>query len=247
MSLQPQTPSSAGFWNVLLGGKSNYPVDRALAEEMEHSYPGLYGLARASRQFQQASIEFLLERGVEQFIDLGAGLPLASGNTHEIAQEIQPTARVVYVDNDPIVLAHERALLTSRPEGRTAYLDLDFYQREQVLEQAGQTLDLSKPVGVLWMSTLGHVPAQKAPALVRDYLGALSSGSYLALCDTLSTDGTIDTANEDYAASGTQPYTARRREDFDAIVEGQEVVWPLHALPDHDGQLTEQHGLIIRT
>ena len=245
MSLEPQVPSSARFWNACLGGKNNFAVDQELVAEMERAYPGLRGLAHASRGFLRTAVEFLVDRGITQFIDLGAGLPTDS-NTHQIAEEHAPSARVVYVDNDPVVLA-DRALLTGNTGGRTAYLDLDFFHREQVLEEAGRTLDLTRPVGLLWMSTLGHVAPDQAPVLVRDYLSALPSGSYLALCDTLATDDSIHDANVDYAASGTPPYTARSRGDFEAIAAGYEVVWPLQALPDHQARPTEQYGLIIRT
>jgi len=245
MSLQPDTPSSARFWNACLGDKSNFAVDRQLVEEMEAEYPGVRGLAHASRNFLHTAVRFLHERGVDQFIDLGAGMPITP-NTHDIAQTLDPAARIVYVDNDPVVLTHARALLTGTPEGATDYLDLDFFHRDQVLEQAGRTLDLERPVGVLWLSTLGHVHPDRAPGLVRDYLSALPGGSYLALCDTLA-DETINRANQSYAASGTQPYTARTREDFAAITDGYEVVWPLQPLPDQHGDLTDQHGVIIHT
>ncbi|MET7637174.1 SAM-dependent methyltransferase [Streptomyces sp. NPDC005438] len=245
MSLQPDTPSSARFWHALLDGKNHFPVDQQLVTEMVELYPQARSLALASRRFQATAVEFVIEQGVRQFIDLGAGLPVEP-NTHEIAQRVAPDARVVYVDHDPVVLAHARALLTSSPEGRTDYLDIDFLDRPRVLADAKRTLDLERPIALLWMSTLGHIPADQAPGLVSDYLDALPAGSYLALCDTL-TDEVIDQANEHYAASGTQPYTARTQRDFERITEGREVVWPLQSLPDDEGHETQQYGLILRT
>ncbi|MFI6345564.1 SAM-dependent methyltransferase [Streptomyces sp. NPDC050560] len=245
MSLDPDTPSSARFWNALLDGKTRFSVDERLVDEMETLYPQVRGLAQASRRFLATAVEYVIGHGVRQIIDLGAGLP-TEPNTHEMAQHIARDARVVYVDQDPVVLAHARALLTSTPEGATDYLDIDFFDRDRVLAEAGRTLDMDRPIAIMWMSTLGHVAPERAPRLVGDYLDALPKGSYLALCDTL-TEETIEQANEQYAASGTQPYTARTQEDFERIAEGREVVRPLEALLDRDGNTTQQYGLILRS
>ena len=128
------------------------------------------------------------EAGIRQFLDVGTGLPTAN-NTHEVAQSVAPDAHIVYVDNDPLVLAHARALLTSTAEGKTRYLDADMNEPATVLEGAGEVLDLSRPVAVLFFGVLGHVPdTAQARSLVQTLLAAMPSGSYLALSDGVPTE-----------------------------------------------------------
>ncbi|WP_329617584.1 SAM-dependent methyltransferase [Streptomyces brevispora] len=220
------TPHSARVWNYWLGGKDNYEADRRLGATMRELYPQIIEIARASRAFQARAVRFLAdEAGVRQFLDLGTGLPTANA-THEIAQGVDPTARIVYVDNDPIVLAHARDLLSSRPEGATDYVHADLTDAEAVLREAARTLDLDRPVAVMLLSTLGHVAdAVEATALLHSYLGALPAGSYLMLCDTIETPET-QAASDEYASGGARPYISRPKEILGAFADGLDLVEP---------------------
>jgi S-adenosyl methyltransferase len=129
-------PHSARVWNYWLGGTDNYPVDRAAGDQFREAFPGIVEVARASRAFHTRAVRYLAgEAGVRQFLDVGAGLPTAD-NTHEVAQRVAPDSRIVYVDKDPLVLTHARALLTSTPEGATAYVDADLYDPDTILREA---------------------------------------------------------------------------------------------------------------
>lgn len=220
------TPHSARVWNYWLGGKDNYEVDRRLGATMEELYPQIIEIARASRAFQARAVRYLAgEAGVRQFLDLGTGLPTANA-THEVAQDIEPTARIVYVDNDPIVLAHARALLTSRPEGATDYVHADLRDAKTVLREAARTLDLDRPVAVMVLSTLGHVADPgEAMALLRSYLDVLPAGSHLMLCDTIETPET-QAGSDEYASGGAMPYISRPREIMETFADGLELVEP---------------------
>lgn len=166
-------PHSARFWNYFVGGKDNYEVDREIGDHIKEIFPGLVDVAVASRHFLGRAVRHLAEEeGIRQFLDVGTGLPTAD-NTHQVAQSAAPDARIVYVDNDPVVLAHAHALLTSTPEGRTAYLDADLYDPEAVLEAAAATLDLSRPVALMILNTLGHVGDY---AQARDLVRRLMAG-----------------------------------------------------------------------
>lgn len=166
-------PHSARFWNYFVGGKDNYEVDREIGDHIKEIFPGLVDVAVASRHFLGRAVRHLAqEQGIRQFLDVGTGLPTAD-NTHQVAQSVAPDARIVYVDNDPVVLAHAHALLTSTPEGRTAYLDADLYDPEAVLEAAAGTLDLSRPVALMILNTLGHVGDY---AQARDLVRRLMAG-----------------------------------------------------------------------
>ena len=140
---------SARIWNYWLDGKDNYPVDRQVGDEIRKFFPDIVDLARASRQFLARSVRHLTaEVGIRQFLDIGTGLP-THDNTHEVAQRVAPQARIVYVDNDPMVLAHARALLTSAPEGVTDYLDADLREPDRILGAAARTLNFSQPIALM--------------------------------------------------------------------------------------------------
>src|SRR5918911_4580478 len=144
--LNTSVPHSARVWNYWLGGKDNFAVDRAVGDQVRQVFPEIVEAARYSRAFLRRAVTFLAgEAGIRQFLDVGTGLPTAD-NTHEVAQRVAPEARIVYVDNDPIVLAHANALLTSTPEGVTDYLDADMRDPDAILAQAAQTLDFSQPI-----------------------------------------------------------------------------------------------------
>ncbi|MCD7444513.1 SAM-dependent methyltransferase [Streptomyces lincolnensis] len=171
----------ARVYDVFLGGKDNYPVDRAAAAAALAANPRGYLDVRHNRDFLRRAVTSLArEDGIRQFLDIGTGLPTAE-NVHQIAQRIIPDARVVYVDNDPVVLAHARALLTSGPEGRTDYIDADFRNPAQILEQAAKTLDLDRPVALCLVALLHFVEDEEAYPIVRELVEALPSGSRLVL------------------------------------------------------------------
>ncbi|MFI7200565.1 SAM-dependent methyltransferase, partial [Streptomyces massasporeus] len=220
-------PHSARFWNYFVGGKDNYEVDREIGDQIKSIFPGLVDVAVTSRRFLGRAVAYLAgEQGVRQFLDVGTGLPTAD-NTHEVAQRVAPDARIVYVDNDPIVLAHANALLTSTREGRTAYLDADLYDPEAVLKAAAGTLDLSRPVGLMILNTLGHVADyEQARELVRRLMAGLPSGSHLVISDSTATSEGMIAASEAYNASGAVPYYVRPVAEIAGFFDGLELVEP---------------------
>ncbi|GKQ39365.1 SAM-dependent methyltransferase [Streptomyces sp. A012304] len=220
-------PHSARFWNYFVGGKDNYEVDREIGDDIKKIFPGLVDVAVTSRHFLGRAVRHLaVEQGIRQFLDVGTGLPTAD-NTHEVAQRVAPDARIVYVDNDPIVLAHAHALLTSTPEGRTAYLDADLYQPEAVLEAARGTLDLSQPVALMILNTLGHVADyEQARDLVRRLMAGLPPGSHLVISDSTATSEGMIAASDAYNASGAVPYYVRSVEEIAGFFDGLELVDP---------------------
>jgi trans-aconitate methyltransferase len=171
----------ARVYDVFLGGKDNYPVDRAAAAAALAANPRGYLDVRHNRDFMRRAVTTLAaEDGIRQFLDIGTGLPTAE-NVHQIAQRIAPGTRVVYVDNDPVVLAHARALLTSGPEGRTDYIDADLKSPAQILEQAAKTLDFDQPIALCLVAILHFVEDEEAYPIVRELVDALPSGSRLVL------------------------------------------------------------------
>ena len=177
----------ARVYDYWLGGKDNFEADRIAGEETIAAYPAIRSSARANRAFLARSVRYLAgEAGIRQFLDLGTGLPTAS-NTHEVAQSVAPESRIVYVDNDPLVLSHARALLTSSPEGVTAYLDADLRDTDRILEQAADTLDFTEPVAIMLLAILHYIPdLGEAQRIVARLTGAVPSGSYLAISHAAS-------------------------------------------------------------
>jgi S-adenosyl methyltransferase len=175
-------PHGARMYDYFLGGKDNFAADRRTAAELLHVVPTIRAAARENRAFLGRAVRYLVaEAGIRQFLDIGTGLPSAN-NVHEVAQDLAPSCRVVYVDNDPIVLAHARALLTSAPEGKTAYIHADLRDPEKILGDAvvRDTLDFTKPVALMLVAVLHFVPGDDHPrAKVAALLDALPSGSYL--------------------------------------------------------------------
>ena len=170
------------IYDYWLGGKDNFAVDREAAQQAIAAYPPIVRGVRAQRAFLARVVRYLAEEmGILQFLDIGTGLPTAN-NTHEVAQAAAPTARVVYVDNDPVVLAHARALLTSTPQGATSYLDADLRAPDKVLAGAADLLDFAQPVAVLLIGILQLIPdADDPPAIVARLVEAIPSGSWLAV------------------------------------------------------------------
>ncbi|MEV4060492.1 SAM-dependent methyltransferase [Nonomuraea dietziae] len=226
--IDTSVPHSARIWNYWLGGKDNYEVDRIAGEEFLKIFPGMAMGARASRAFLRRTIAWLAaEAGVRQFLDIGTGLPTAD-NTHEIAQRIAPESRVVYVDNDPLVLTHARALLVGTPEGATDYIDADVREPEVILTAAAKTLDFSRPIALNLSGIMGHVADdESALSIVRRLLDALPSGSYLALNDGTNVHSEANRqAHQQYNESGALPYIQRSPEQIARFFDGLELVEP---------------------
>jgi trans-aconitate methyltransferase len=226
--IDTSVPHSARIWNYWLGGKDNYPVDEEAGNAYTAVFPGIVTIARSSRAFLGRAIRFLVqEAGVRQFLDVGTGLPTVD-NTHEVAQRYAPKSRIVYVDNDPLVLAHARALLTSSAEGETSYEDMSLYEPERILEAAAKTLDLARPTALILSGLLGHVADH---AVARDLVGrlmaGLPSGSYLCVNDgSRGTDPVYEQAQDGYNETGAVPYFLRPVDQIEAYFEGLELVEP---------------------
>jgi O-methyltransferase involved in polyketide biosynthesis len=180
--LNASVPHSARLWNYWLGGKDNFAADRAAGDEIARRFPSIIDLAVEDRGFLRRAVRHLVgEAGIRQILDIGTGLPTAD-NTHQVAQSIAPDARVVYVDNDPLVLSHARALLTGTDAGATDYVEADLNDPDGILKQAGRTLDFTRPVAVTLLGVLHFVRDDEAArAVVRQLVDALPAGSYVAI------------------------------------------------------------------
>jgi len=173
--LDTSVSHSARIWNYWLGGKDNYAADRAAGDKVAAMLPSIVAQARADRAFLGRVIRQLAgPAGIRQFLDIGTGLPTAD-NTHEVAQRVAPESRIVYVDNDPLVLAHARALLTSTPEGACDYVEGDLHDPDHILAEAARTLDLAQPVGLMLLGILHHIPdTGEAYSIVQRLTAALA-------------------------------------------------------------------------
>ena len=220
---------SARVWDYWLGGQDNYEVDRQVGDRISAMLPDIVRHARADRMFLARAVRFLAgEAGIRQFLDIGAGLPTVD-NTHEVALRAAPGCRVVYVDNDPLVLLHSRALLASSPEGAASYLQADLRDPADVLAGAGVMLDFRRPVAVIILGVLWHILDDgQAREIIGRLMGALPSGSYLAIAHP-----TLEVTGEKMAAAiafwnehGTPPGTSRTPGQLAALLEGLEIAGP---------------------
>ncbi|MFV2176960.1 SAM-dependent methyltransferase [Actinomadura sp. LOL_016] len=221
-------PHSARIWNYLLGGKDNYPVDRQAGDRVIQTFPGMADMTRHSRYMLTRVVRYLAgEAGIRQFLDIGTGLPTMD-NTHEVAQRLAPESRIVYVDNDPLVLLHAKALLTSAPGGATAYIEADVREPDAILAEAAETLDFSRPVGLMLMGILGLVSDDdEARSIVRRLMAPLPSGSYLAVYDGTDTvQSYVEAIRHHNANSGAKPYTPRSHEQIARYFDGLELLDP---------------------
>ncbi|MGY6019793.1 SAM-dependent methyltransferase [Streptomyces spinosirectus] len=226
--IDTSVPHSARIWNYWLGGKDNYPVDEEAGDAYTAVFPGIVTIARSSRAFLRRNITYLItEAGIRQFLDIGTGLPTAN-NTHEVAQRLAPEARIVYVDNDPMVLSHARALLYSSREGATAYVDADVMDPDRILAAAAETLDFTRPTALILSNILGHVGDYKvACSIVTRLMDALPSGSYLSINDgSRGIDPVFEQAQDAYNESGAVPYNLRTVDEITAYFDGLELVDP---------------------
>jgi hypothetical protein len=224
--LDTTRPSSARVWNYLLGGKDNFAVDREMGDQVRAAFPLIVVAAQEQRKFLVRAVTFLAETaGVREFLDIGTGLPTAN-NTHEVAQRLAPESRVVYVDNDPLVLVHARALLTSSVEGATAYIDSDVKNPEKILREAARTLDFTQPIALTMLGILGNVADYaEARSIVRRLVDAVPSGSYLVVSDGTNTSQEI-VEGQRIANQGGHPYNLRSPEEIAGYFEGLELVEP---------------------
>jgi hypothetical protein len=215
-------------WNYWLGGKDNFAADRKLGDQITQLFPDIRPIARASRQFLNRAVRYLAaEAGIKQFLDIGTGLPTAE-NTHEVAQRITPTARIVYVDNDPLVLVHARALLTSSPEGATDYLDADVRDPDTILRGAATSLNFEQPIALMMLGILGNIPDyDQARSVVDRLVSALPTGSYLVINDGTNV---INPAARDQAThlsiQAGIPYISRSPEHIAGYFHGLELLEP---------------------
>ncbi|MEU4218160.1 SAM-dependent methyltransferase [Actinoplanes sp. NPDC026623] len=258
--IDQMVPHSARVWNYWLGGKDNFQSDRQVGDQFADLYPDIKVVARSSRGFLTRAVTFLAaERGIRQFLDIGTGLPTVD-NTHQVAQAAAPESRIVYVDNDPMVLAHARALLTGTPQGATEYLDADLREPGEILKLAARTtLDLSQPVGLILMNILGHVPElAQAQSIVARLLDALPSGSYLVTADGTNVldKEAFEQAIGVWNANAPLSYHLRTPEQLSTFLTGLEVVEPglvpcarwrprAHAAPE-DLREVDEFGAVAR-
>ena len=221
--------SSARIYNYWLGGKDHYPVDREMGEQIRAVLPGIVEMARDQRAFLVRAVTYLArEAGIRQFLDIGTGLPTAN-NTHEVAQRVAPEARIVYVDNDPVVLVHARALLTSTPEGATDYIDADLREPDKILQGAARTLDFTQPVAITLLGVVHHVTdTDQAHAIVQRLLDAVPSGSYLVISHTTSTvtGAAMEEAVRLWNEAGSVPIVIRSPKELAGFFERLELVEP---------------------
>ena len=234
------TPHIARIYDYWLGGKDNFEADRKAAELALAATPTIVPGVRANRRFLGRAVRYMAaEHGLRQFLDIGTGIP-ASGNTHEVAQQVAPEARVVYVDNDPIVHAHAQALLTSAT-GPTAYVDADAREFGRILAEAAQTLDFSQPVGVMLIAILHCIPDEDGPGgLVRDLMAATATGSFLAITHPASDQLAVATAAEvSLTRSIGQKMTFRRHDEVAGFFAGTDLVEP-GVVPVQDWRATSE-------
>ncbi|MGV9251155.1 SAM-dependent methyltransferase [Streptomyces sp. NPDC003697] len=227
--IRTDQPHTARIWNYWLGGKDNYTVDQQAGDQIRRLHPGIGDYARADREFLGRAVRHLVrEEGIRQFLDIGTGLPTAD-NTHEVAQRIAPESRIVYVDNDPIVLAHAAALLHSTPEGSTDYLDEDLRNVDTILEHAARTLDLSRPVALMLLGVVIFLEDdQEAHTTVRRLVDALPAGSFLVLSHTVTRPDMpdVDAAVAFWNEHGTPKLTQRTPGGVARFFDGLELLEP---------------------
>jgi O-methyltransferase involved in polyketide biosynthesis len=220
---------SARIWNYWLGGKDNFAVDREAGDRVAAMLPIIVTQARADRAFLGRAVRYLADQaGIRQFLDIGTGLPTAD-NTHQVAQRVAPEARIVYVDNDPLVLSHARALLTSSPEGVCDYIDADLREPDRVLSGAARTLDFTQPVALLLLGVLHHIPdTDQAQEIVRQLVAALAPGSFLAVNHSTSafSGAAMEEAVAHWNRVGTPTMTLRSPEQIARFFDGLDLLEP---------------------
>jgi SAM-dependent methyltransferase len=227
-TIGPQVAHRARVHDYWLGGRDHFAADRMAGDHAAAVFPGLVDSVRSARAFQSRAVRFLAaEAGITQFLDVGAGLPTA-GSTHEAAQQAAPGALVVYLDNDPVVFAHGRALLASGPHGNTSYLRADLRDPETIVAEAARMLDLSQPVAVMLMSVLQFIPDEADPyQLTATVLDAVPPGSYLVISHP---GRDLGATAEESLAGGASPVdtevTVRSRAEIGQFFSGLRLLDP---------------------
>ncbi len=224
--LDTGVPHTARVWNYMLGGKDNYRADREAGDRVMEANPDVPLLARASRAFLVRAVGHLAgEAGVRQFLDIGTGLPTFN-NTHEVAQRIAPDARIVYVDNDPLVLVHAEALLTSTAPGATHYIEADLHDPDAILNEAATVLDFDQPIAIMLIAILHHIEGtDAAQRIVRRLMDAVPSGSYLAMAHAVHSES-MDEGARRWNLVGKPPLVPRSPEEIAGFFEGLDLIDP---------------------
>jgi hypothetical protein len=226
--LNTKVAHPARIYDYLLGGKDNFAADREAADVLLQAAPKAVQAARSNRAFLERAVTYLTEEaGVRQFLDIGTGLPTAN-NTHEVAQRNIPDSRVVYVDNDPMVLLHAQTLLTSTGQGKTDYIDADILEPQKILSQAAGTLDFSQPIAVMYLSVLHFIRDEDDPhRMVKTIVDAIPSGSYLVMTHASSDSkpevGEFARRYNERGSSGGAP---RTRAECSRFFDGLELIEP---------------------
>lgn len=259
VDLNTSVPHSARIYDYILGGKDNFESDRVAAAAIMEATPDIPVSMRANRQFMVRVAQYLAaERGIRQFLDIGTGLP-TSPNLHEVVQAVAPESHVVYVDNDPLVLVHARALLTSTPDGATAYVDADLHDVPAILESDAvkESFDLTKPVAVSLIAILQFVVEDaEVQRVVDELMAPLCPGSALAITAVTAHSEDAIRGTQAYAARGI-PMKARTDEEIQAWFRGLELVEPgvtfvsdWHPAPDAEqyapGQIMVKGGVAFK-
>jgi len=217
LKLDSSVPHSARIWNYWLGGKDNFAVDREVGEQIRQINPAIVDIARADRAFLGRAVRHVVgEAGIRQLLDIGTGLPTAD-NTHEVAQRVAPESKIVYVDNDPLVLVHARALLTSTPEGECDYIAADVHDPETILREASRTLDFGQPVALVMLAIIQFIMDDtQADAVVKRLVDAVPSGSYLVISHATNEVNTevMDAHLAHWNAHGTPKFCYRTRKQI---------------------------------
>jgi S-adenosyl methyltransferase len=226
--IDTSTAHPARRYNYWLGGKDNFAADRASGDAIEAAMPSIRLMAVENRMFLGRAVRYLAEQGIDQYLDIGTGIP-APGNTHEVAQSVIPSARTVYVDNDPIVLTHARALLTSGPIGANAYLDADLRDPGAILDHPGlgATLDLTRPVALMLVAVLHFIRDDEDPkGIVSRLIGALPSGSFVVATHSTWEYQTPEAVAELTASNRDGRFAPRTGAQLAELLDGLEFVEP---------------------
>jgi hypothetical protein len=228
-SFDTSVPSPARMWNYWVGGKDHFAADREAAAKIQAAMPTLPAIARSVRAFLVAIVRTLTaDYGIRQFLDIGTGLPTAD-NTHDVAQRVAPESRIVYADDDPVVLTHARALLTSTLHGETDYIQSDLRETGMILAAAARTLDFGQPVAVLLVASLHCIPDADDPnGIVQRLVDAVPPGSFLVICDVPSDINPEEMAEMTwrYSETGAAPMCPRSRAEIMGFFDGLEMIGP---------------------
>jgi hypothetical protein len=226
--LDTSVANAARMWNYWIGGKDNYRVDREAGELVREAMPALPLVARMLRRFLITTVDELSAAGVRQFLDIGTGMPTAD-NTHDVAQRAAPESRIVYVDHDPVVISHARALLTSNPAGKTDYIQADLRDWTTISAGAQRTLDFSRPVAVLLIAVLHFIlDAEDPHQVISRMMADLAPGSYLVIAHAASDieAGTAEAMARSYNATSSLNITPRDRATVARFFDGMEMTGP---------------------